>query len=620
MATLKSVIEYVDSVKPNAFTNAVKTAWVNECEGLVQTEVLLRAIDEVEEYTWAEDQDTELLVRPPHDKLYRAYLTAMVDFANGEYNRYANTMEMFNAHFGEFQRWFAHVYRPADTHGDVYADAGTLIDTEWRGYYITAYGIAVKHGYQGTEAEWLEMLYGRAEEAAERAEEAADGLEEFVEQAREELSADRTVTWNPAMVLDSNAGVPEEMTLSFTPAAGSAPTIANPTTLQTSWDGLRIAIDETVTGDASVGTFIGFPEGTSGGTVDLVSKTVTRDAWVVVRLEVENDVIVARTTGTAGSYGYDTTNNRILITNMAPQAIAANAESTLCSHSTSVKTKHNQVSAGQDGDYCAAGETITYKFADGKTDAEAFIRAQYNAGHPLAFAYLRSEGTEAEPLEMEDVTLHKGTNRVEAVVTQTGSGTAGEQIPRSHGQMRLTYNRNLGLEHLETAYGVDTTITTFDEVWTNQQTGNIQGATVYLVEVPKRNRDGSYNHVFLQCAAITRDSSGNPISATPKKPSEWAEELNAPIVMNAGFADYNSGSGRQLRLLPDEETQRGQVHDGRRGADVRGIRPDHQRRGAGAAETAGRVFRRPGAAEHPGIRGGPVRDPDHQRTAWSGRG
>ena len=35
------------------------------------------------------------------------------------------------------------------------------IGQAWRGYYITAYGIAVKHGYTGTEAEWLNSLVGR---------------------------------------------------------------------------------------------------------------------------------------------------------------------------------------------------------------------------------------------------------------------------------------------------------------------------------------------------------------------------------------------------------------------------------------------------------------------------
>lgn len=37
----------------------------------------------------------------------------------------------------------------------------TLIGTPWRGYYITAYGIAVKHGFKGTEEEWLESLQGK---------------------------------------------------------------------------------------------------------------------------------------------------------------------------------------------------------------------------------------------------------------------------------------------------------------------------------------------------------------------------------------------------------------------------------------------------------------------------
>ena len=34
------------------------------------------------------------------------------------------------------------------------------LSRRWRGYYLTAYGIAVKHGFKGTEAEWLESLKG----------------------------------------------------------------------------------------------------------------------------------------------------------------------------------------------------------------------------------------------------------------------------------------------------------------------------------------------------------------------------------------------------------------------------------------------------------------------------
>lgn len=169
MATLKSVIEYVDEIKPNAFSNEAKTQWVNECEGLVQTEVLLLADTELISYSYDTDKDKELLVKHPHVKIYWAYLTAMIDFANGEYNKYQNTMQMFNAFFGEYMRWFALWYHPADTHGENDGEDG------WRGYYISAYGLAVKHGFEGTESEWLESLYG--EEVMLRYDGTADELQ-----------------------------------------------------------------------------------------------------------------------------------------------------------------------------------------------------------------------------------------------------------------------------------------------------------------------------------------------------------------------------------------------------------------------------------------------------------
>lgn len=73
MATLKSVIDYVDEIKPNAFSNEAKTKWLNECEGLVQTEVLLWASEEIITYQYDADKDKELLAQPPHDKIYWAY-------------------------------------------------------------------------------------------------------------------------------------------------------------------------------------------------------------------------------------------------------------------------------------------------------------------------------------------------------------------------------------------------------------------------------------------------------------------------------------------------------------------------------------------------------------------
>lgn len=120
MATLQEVLDYADTLKPNKFSTAMKAMWLNEVEGMVQTEVFCWAPEEIVSYDPETDGAVELLVQPPHDKIYRSYLVAMIDFANGEYNRYQTTKEFFDEQFGQFQRWFADTYRPADSHGEVY--------------------------------------------------------------------------------------------------------------------------------------------------------------------------------------------------------------------------------------------------------------------------------------------------------------------------------------------------------------------------------------------------------------------------------------------------------------------------------------------------------------------
>ena len=82
MATLQGVLELIDDIKPNAFSDEVKTAWVNEVEGLVQTEVFLLAVEDVVQYQWPADSGATLLAKPPHDKIYWVYLSAMVDFGD----------------------------------------------------------------------------------------------------------------------------------------------------------------------------------------------------------------------------------------------------------------------------------------------------------------------------------------------------------------------------------------------------------------------------------------------------------------------------------------------------------------------------------------------------------
>lgn len=112
--TLGQIISLADIVKPNAFDSKTKTTWVNSIEGKVQTEVMLIPSEDTIQYDFDTDAGTELLVLPPHDLLYSTYLMAMIDFANGEFAKYRNSMELFNSQWGEFVRYYAKRYRPAD--------------------------------------------------------------------------------------------------------------------------------------------------------------------------------------------------------------------------------------------------------------------------------------------------------------------------------------------------------------------------------------------------------------------------------------------------------------------------------------------------------------------------
>ena len=112
--TLKECVDFVDAVEPNAYTEEQKTVWVGECEGQVYLDVLLKPETEVPALDYEEDKDKALFAPAPHDRIYRDYLQARIHFANGEYDRYQNAMAVFNAGWGDFVRWYARVYAPAE--------------------------------------------------------------------------------------------------------------------------------------------------------------------------------------------------------------------------------------------------------------------------------------------------------------------------------------------------------------------------------------------------------------------------------------------------------------------------------------------------------------------------
>lgn len=135
---------------PAEIDDTILLDWLNQVEGQILHEIFLLALSEITPYSAT---PTEALAAPyPYDGIYLLWMEAQVDFANGEYERYTNTMQRYNTAWNDLARHIAKCIRP------VY---GRAVE---QGYYLSAYGIAKAHGYTGTEAEWLESLKGAAGE------------------------------------------------------------------------------------------------------------------------------------------------------------------------------------------------------------------------------------------------------------------------------------------------------------------------------------------------------------------------------------------------------------------------------------------------------------------------
>lgn len=156
--TIDKLITRAKKIKPTQFDDDTLLMWVNEIEGMVLSEVHLVSVRDLTPYEIGEDgavPDAALTAPYPYDKLYLQYLLAQIDYANGEYSKYQNTMQMFNACYTEYVHYVAEVLAPADGRAELLQ------------YYLSAYAIAKKHGYAGTEAQWLASLHGENGKAAQ---------------------------------------------------------------------------------------------------------------------------------------------------------------------------------------------------------------------------------------------------------------------------------------------------------------------------------------------------------------------------------------------------------------------------------------------------------------------
>lgn len=109
--TAQEVVEQVDLLCPNQYTQEQKLGWLGELEGRICLDVHLMREEQLEQ-VWQSWPGT-LLVGWPHSDLYTHWLLATLHQADGELELYQNRMESFNASYQNYVNWYIRTYDPA---------------------------------------------------------------------------------------------------------------------------------------------------------------------------------------------------------------------------------------------------------------------------------------------------------------------------------------------------------------------------------------------------------------------------------------------------------------------------------------------------------------------------
>ncbi len=103
--TLAEITRNVNMMRSNGFSDYDKLVWINEIEGIVQTEIMGIDPADIVQYSDA-NVICYTLVPRPYSRLYALYVVAMIDLANGEYEKYNMSSAAFNEAMQSYAKWY----------------------------------------------------------------------------------------------------------------------------------------------------------------------------------------------------------------------------------------------------------------------------------------------------------------------------------------------------------------------------------------------------------------------------------------------------------------------------------------------------------------------------------
>lgn len=116
--TIIEVIDRLDSLKHNTYSQNDKVLWLSKLDWMVKKQIIDThegaEATSFNGYTDETDVNTKLLVPAPYDEVYLRWMEAQIDYLNGEYDKYNNAIIMFNADFEAYAAYYNQNHRPVN--------------------------------------------------------------------------------------------------------------------------------------------------------------------------------------------------------------------------------------------------------------------------------------------------------------------------------------------------------------------------------------------------------------------------------------------------------------------------------------------------------------------------
>lgn len=114
--TISEAIKRLDALKFNTYSEEEKIEWLSRLDSAVK----LQIIDTHEGaknvpftgYDTNTPGNTVLLVPAPYDEVYLRWMEAQIDYHNGEYDKFNNSIIMYNTALDAYQKYYTIQNRP----------------------------------------------------------------------------------------------------------------------------------------------------------------------------------------------------------------------------------------------------------------------------------------------------------------------------------------------------------------------------------------------------------------------------------------------------------------------------------------------------------------------------